>query len=239
MPRIFVLTGPDVGQSFELSEGMLCGRAEDCGVRLHDASVSRHHARIERQPNGWSIVDVGSRNGLHWDGQRVQRVPLDDGREFTLGEVVLKFRDAPVTSSTPATTDEGEIELEGTWDDAKAPAAAAVTAYTPRSAPPPERRETVAGSAPRTSEKRAAVGLAAARSDVASRGVLQYQKVEARGGFLQSDFEQQPGWVKALILFAVLAVFGGLAWMGFRMVVVLRGTTAAPTAIEDTSGEQR
>lgn len=238
MPKIFVLSGPDVGQSFELQPAMLCGRAEDCGVRLHDASVSRHHARIEHQDNGWSIVDLGSRNGLFWNGQRVEHISLDDGREFTLGEVVLKFRDSVPASTTAASTRRpasDDIVLEGSWEDTAAPSASAVTAFAPKSAATPQP-----APSKRAVEKLAAAGSAVRQPELAARGVLQYSKVESRAGVLQSDFEQQPGWIKALILFIVLVVFAGVAWMAFRMVVVLRGTTAAPTAIEgEGEGETR
>ena len=61
-------------------------------MTLRDASVSRAHARLERDGDGWRIVDTGSRNGLFLGKERVPTAPLADGDEFRLGEVLLRFR---------------------------------------------------------------------------------------------------------------------------------------------------
>lgn len=92
MPRLYVLTGPDIGKSFALEAGATLGRAAECGVHLRDVSVSRHHARFEFTDGRWSIVDTDSRNGLVVGGLRVPSAELHDGSEFALGEVLLRFR---------------------------------------------------------------------------------------------------------------------------------------------------
>jgi len=93
MPRIYVLSGPDLGRTFDVSAGATFGRTAECQVILRDASVSRAHARLERGESGWRVVDSGSRNGLYLRDARVPTVELSDGDEFRLGEVVLRFRD--------------------------------------------------------------------------------------------------------------------------------------------------
>jgi len=92
MPKLYVLSGPDVGKSFEVSSGALVGRDPECAVRLRDPSVSRRHARVEHDANGWTILDTQSRNGIHFEKARVPLVALEDGAEFTLGEVLMRFR---------------------------------------------------------------------------------------------------------------------------------------------------
>lgn len=248
MPKIFVLTGPDVGHSFDVRAGALLGRAEDCTVRLHDASVSRHHARLEHNDAGWSVVDLASRNGLFWDGARVERVSLEDGREFTLGEVVLKFRVGavvkPAITAPEPLVEEEEIVLEGDWDPKKAvsslPASAAqaeVTAFTRRTPAAEPAQPSIAQK--QAAQRLAAAGLTPARSNVGARGVLQYGKVESRTGFLQADFDQQPLWIKFLILFAVLVVVAGLSWITFRAVILLRGAPEAQPTLEESIDESR
>ncbi len=120
MPRIYVLSGPDLGRTFDVKEGATFGRTAECQVVLRDASVSRAHARLERGGAGWRVVDAGSRNGLFVRDERVPAADLDDGDEFRLGEVLLRFR-ADV-SSTPS-----------------APAPAPASAREPESAPAPAR----------------------------------------------------------------------------------------------------
>jgi hypothetical protein len=245
MPKIFVLTGPDVGHSYEVEAGAVFGRADDCAVRLSDASVSRHHARLESTAAGFSIVDLGSRNGVFWDGERVERVSLEEGREFTLGEVVLKFRagaaQKPAVVTKAPVIEDHEIVLEGEWDEAKAqPAAAApatMTAFTPRAPSTEPAQPSIARR--QATERLAAAGALPARSQIGARGVLQYGKVESRSGFLQSDFDQQPFWVKLLILFTVLVVVAGLSWLAFRAVVLLRGSPADAPAVEENAEEAR
>jgi hypothetical protein len=135
MPRLYVLSGPDVGKSFEIVSGALVGRDAECAVRLRDPSVSRHHARLEHDSHGWSIVDTQSRNGIHFEKERVPRVELGNGAEFLLGDVLMRFRGdvAPVEPSAAPRPDVGprveeprpvpraaidpdEIVLEGDWE---------------------------------------------------------------------------------------------------------------------------
>ena len=127
MAQIFVLSGADVGRSFEVKNGDTLGRSTDCMVTLKDASISRRHAHLERMHNTWFIVDDQSRNGVSIDGARVPRGELHDMSEFKVGEVLLRFRvtapagessaapaPAPIVAAAPrAPVDEDEIVLEG------------------------------------------------------------------------------------------------------------------------------
>lgn len=101
MPRIYVLSGPDLGRTFDVVEGATFGRTAECAVTLRDASVSRSHARLERDGTSWRIVDAGSRNGLFVGTERVTSIALDDGDEFRLGEVALRFRAEIAAVSAP------------------------------------------------------------------------------------------------------------------------------------------
>ncbi len=68
------------------------GRDPGCEICIAHASISRRHAQFQRDPDGaWAIVDLGSKNGLRLDGQRVQRVELDSGRWFAIGDVYAQF----------------------------------------------------------------------------------------------------------------------------------------------------
>ena len=68
------------------------GRDPGCEICIAHASISRRHAQFKRDPDGaWAVVDLGSKNGLRLDGQRVQRVELDSGRWFAIGDVYAQF----------------------------------------------------------------------------------------------------------------------------------------------------
>lgn len=118
MPTIHVLSGSDAGRSFDVAHGATFGRDAACAVVLHDTSVSRRHARLELDEGRWRVVDTGSRNGVALNGARASVVALDEGVEFQLGDVLLRFG-APRVASTAkpvvAPSDPGEIVLEGDW----------------------------------------------------------------------------------------------------------------------------
>jgi predicted component of type VI protein secretion system len=246
MPKLYVLSGPDVGKSFEVASGALIGRDAECTVRLRDPSVSRHHARIEHGPAGWSIVDTQSRNGIHAAGQRVPSVHLDDGAEITLGEVLLRFRSevasaevaAPRARPEPIAASpsiEEEIVLEGDWEE-REPAAMAQTVFAPQASPPAPKSLPAAPNSPPAAEgafagARSAMpvsgGVAhrAAGPVSASRSVLQYQRIADRPGFFNSDLSQQPVWLKLALALLALAVFAAVFWFAFQGTSFLKSKT--------------
>jgi predicted component of type VI protein secretion system len=89
---VFVLSGPDVGRSFDVTTGATVGRNPDCAIILRDKSISRAHAHFEEQGGRWFVVDDGSRNGVFVEGERSTRGELVDQQEFRVGEVLMRFR---------------------------------------------------------------------------------------------------------------------------------------------------
>jgi predicted ATPase len=70
------------------------GRQVDNDVALSwDHDVSRRHAELHRESEGWSLVDAGSRNGSYLNGQCVRgRHPLREGDVLRFGDTVVLFR---------------------------------------------------------------------------------------------------------------------------------------------------
>src|SRR5256714_13451592 len=70
MPFILTIAqGKGRGQRFQFdTERVTIGRGAENDVVLNDAGVSRLHARIERQPTGWTLLDNGSANGTELNG---------------------------------------------------------------------------------------------------------------------------------------------------------------------------
>jgi hypothetical protein len=67
------------------------GRSRDCDVVVSDPNVSRRHAELRRDENGWHVVDLGSTNGVKVNGRRVEQVALRDGDRITIGVTDLTF----------------------------------------------------------------------------------------------------------------------------------------------------
>jgi ABC-type multidrug transport system ATPase subunit len=61
-----------VGNLFAQKRQLLLGRAPECDVVLPHPSISRHHARIERSPEGLRLQDLGSVNGIFVGGRRIE-----------------------------------------------------------------------------------------------------------------------------------------------------------------------
>jgi transcriptional regulator with GAF, ATPase, and Fis domain len=67
------------------------GSSPDNGLVLSDPAVSRFHARIEVDANGYHLRDMGSKNGTWIGDLRVMDVFLEPGAVFRLGSTLLRF----------------------------------------------------------------------------------------------------------------------------------------------------
>lgn len=76
---------------FDAGEAVTLGRAPDNTIALEHASVSRHHAVIERDGAAWHVRDLGSKNGVRIEGRRVEQAPLAGGQWFSVGDVFCEF----------------------------------------------------------------------------------------------------------------------------------------------------
>ncbi|MFN0008153.1 MAG: FHA domain-containing protein [Planctomycetota bacterium] len=204
MPKLYILSGPDIGRTFEVADGAKIGRGVDCAIHLRDVSVSREHARIAREENGWRVVDTGSRNGLSVGGNKVASVVLKDGEEFQVGEVLLRFRgETQLVPPARVEPDLDEIVIE------EEPIAAAPV-LAPGAGP-----ARIATELERTT-------LATPRS----RGILQYKKIEDRPGFFASDLAQQPLWIRLGAALIALALFAAIFLFAFKGTSFLKGQAA-------------
>jgi pSer/pThr/pTyr-binding forkhead associated (FHA) protein len=70
---------------------VVIGRSRDCDVVIADPNVSRRHAELRRGEHGWSVVDLGSTNGVKVNGRRVSDSRLRPGDQITIGVTDLTF----------------------------------------------------------------------------------------------------------------------------------------------------
>jgi hypothetical protein len=85
------LVRPD-GEPVTLFDGLRIGRYDDNDVIVADGRVSRHHALILADGDGFTIEDANSSNGTFVDGKRVRRARLHPGASIVVGETVLAIR---------------------------------------------------------------------------------------------------------------------------------------------------
>ena len=93
--RLRVLQGPGVepGIIVEVTRTTVLGRAPESGLSLDgDEFASAHHARVEAQPDGIWVEDLGSTNGTFVNGSRIdERRLLQPGDVIRIGETELQL----------------------------------------------------------------------------------------------------------------------------------------------------
>ncbi|HKI00917.1 MAG TPA: adenylate/guanylate cyclase domain-containing protein [Thermoanaerobaculia bacterium] len=81
------------------------GRGGDNDVVLADVSVSRYHAEILRETDGWSVHDLKSTNGVQVNHVPVEKAPLRPGDLLGIGtfEVRIEADERPPEGRKPVT----------------------------------------------------------------------------------------------------------------------------------------
>ena len=90
----------DARRFFLMDGHNVIGRAPEAAVQIDSPGVSRLHARIRIENGAATLEDLGSKNGTHLNGVRMESASrLADGDEIRLGTIVLTFR-AAATDAT-------------------------------------------------------------------------------------------------------------------------------------------
>jgi hypothetical protein len=81
------------GEVFQVTKDrFIIGRGKQTSdLTIKDPNVSRQHAMIEFLTGQYYIVDMGSTNGVEYNGQRVQRKVISDGDTFKVCDHELRF----------------------------------------------------------------------------------------------------------------------------------------------------
>ncbi|MCU0474882.1 MAG: protein kinase [Anaerolineae bacterium] len=125
------------------ADGMRIGRGEDADIRLDDPTLSRLHARVQRNPDGtMAIYDLNSRHGVRVNGVRIPpqtRTAIGQTDDIALGQYWLKVEPravVPVNFASMIPTldlgDEPDIDPEDTVQMIKA-----LDEQVPHYSPPP------------------------------------------------------------------------------------------------------
>jgi pSer/pThr/pTyr-binding forkhead associated (FHA) protein len=90
--KLIVLAGAKEGLEIPLrKDKFLIGRAKECALRAGSEAISRRHCAIIHRESGYTVRDLGSRNGTHVNDEKItSEVPLKVGDELRVGP--LKFR---------------------------------------------------------------------------------------------------------------------------------------------------
>jgi hypothetical protein len=103
---------------YPLSKTTTIGRAPENTITVVHQTVSRKHARLSLEGSTWIIEDLGSVNGIVFQGRRVDNLKLSPGDTFRIGEVEFYFFDMDVPQGRTQYLETVEILLAAVEEDA-------------------------------------------------------------------------------------------------------------------------
>jgi pSer/pThr/pTyr-binding forkhead associated (FHA) protein len=73
-------------------EQFIIGRgAKTSDLPIRDGNISRKHAAVIRKNGGYFIKDLGSTNGIDFNGTRVDNKRIEEGDVYSLCDYQLRF----------------------------------------------------------------------------------------------------------------------------------------------------
>ena len=114
-PYFRVIVGTDEGSRHPLGSTLTewtLGRSRDCEIVLNDPNVSRRHALVKKDWSGYTIEDLGSKNGVLVNDKLIQKPRrLKDRDEVVIGPMKLLYID-PDAALMDALKDVPGFEME-------------------------------------------------------------------------------------------------------------------------------
>lgn len=90
--RLRVLKGQNEGMLYVVkNSSVVIGRGDESDVMIGDLKASRKHAKLEYSAQGWAVNDLGSSNGIFYQGEYVRKFPIHSGEHFSVGDTVFEF----------------------------------------------------------------------------------------------------------------------------------------------------
>jgi hypothetical protein len=91
--RLVLIKGSDETSFPLVRDAYTLGRHRNNDIVVTDPKVSSFHARLDRSPDGFVLVDLNSRNGSWVNGQRYPSVLLRTGDEIRVGTARIVYRE--------------------------------------------------------------------------------------------------------------------------------------------------
>jgi hypothetical protein len=104
--RLYIEEGERPARMIEIAGAVTIGRTADNDIVLESDGVSHCHAMLLAQPDGVTLLDLGSTFGTFVNA--VQALPdepmrLPNGASISIGRALLRYASAPAASIQPAT----------------------------------------------------------------------------------------------------------------------------------------
>ncbi|HAJ95684.1 MAG TPA: FHA domain-containing protein [Actinobacteria bacterium] len=89
---LLVIKGPNIGDKFFIdNEEFSIGRSPESNVLLDDITVSRKHAILKRDKDGYRLIDAGSLNGSYINSNIVEEAILRNGDRVQIGKYIFLY----------------------------------------------------------------------------------------------------------------------------------------------------
>ena len=76
---------------YPLLETTTIGRGSSNLIPLSDPTASRNHAKVHYHEGSWVVEDLGSTNGITFNGERVGKIALSPGDMFQIGRTYFSL----------------------------------------------------------------------------------------------------------------------------------------------------
>lgn len=99
------------GQEHRLTDWLVIGTDDTCGLQIHDATAAGRHARLERREEGWVLKDLRTTQGTWINNNRIVEAILNDGDWIRCGKSEVLFlktdhqEEFPISSRNPEWND--------------------------------------------------------------------------------------------------------------------------------------
>ena len=109
MGKRIIVTNGDLTTNHEIGDSaIVIGRDPNCDLFFVNQKLSRRHARIEPGPDGVRLVDLGSRNGMWVNEEKVGKHLLRPGDAIRLGSLRIAFEEDNAPSEAEPESPESE-----------------------------------------------------------------------------------------------------------------------------------
>jgi hypothetical protein len=91
--QLYLVTENGEAQRIE-NERFLIGRDKKCDFVINSGKVSREHAMLTREADGWYLQDLNSSNGTWFQQERIDRRKVEDGDVYYIcnEKITVMFR---------------------------------------------------------------------------------------------------------------------------------------------------
>src|SRR5215204_884758 len=112
--RLYIEEGERPARMIELAGAVTIGRTPDNDIVLESEGVSHCHAMLLAQPEGVTLLDLGSTFGTFVDA--IQALPdepirLPNGARISIGRALLRYATAPSAETQPNSSNGHDPQL--------------------------------------------------------------------------------------------------------------------------------